>query len=350
MKLKLNVYIADKETIGDAINAMVKQIGQGLQEGYIEEYPFYSGNWVIEPDTMNDRDDFSPELRNSAIWSGDSRKVANGKMVDVILEKQGKKELPDLSHVEAVQMGHTMQPVIGRLAQERLGMELKEADYAITHPKHDWFRSHFDFISADGRTLVEAKNYNAMVRNQFDTDSNRIPDADYAQLIHEAACHGVDRIILAVLFGGQEFCTFAFDITDVQKDELIKKMAQVWGYCQSGNLPPAESIEQTKIMFPQSSTAVITATRQVELAISELKDIKNQIKHLEDAQEKVEVAIRNLMGECQEIRTVDGQTLVTWKSSKSTQRFSVDLFKSAMPDIYEQFVVEQLGARRFLVK
>jgi len=51
MKLKLNVYIADGETIGDAINAMVDQIGQGQKKGYIEEYPFYSGNWVIEPDS-----------------------------------------------------------------------------------------------------------------------------------------------------------------------------------------------------------------------------------------------------------------------------------------------------------
>ena len=33
--------------------------------------------------------DFSPETRNSAIWSGDSRKVANGKANEVILTKQG---------------------------------------------------------------------------------------------------------------------------------------------------------------------------------------------------------------------------------------------------------------------
>ena len=50
-------------------------------------------------------------------------------------------------------MGHVMQPIIGRLAQDKLQIELKEADYAITHPKHDWFRSHFDFISADGKPL-----------------------------------------------------------------------------------------------------------------------------------------------------------------------------------------------------
>ena len=299
---------------------------------------------------MNNQTDFAPEVRNSAIWSGDSRKVANGKAVDVILEKQGKKELPDLSGVEAVQMGHVMQPTIGRLAQERLGIELKDADYAITHPKHDWFRSHFDFVSADGSVLVEAKNYNAAVRNKFDVDNNRIPDADYAQLVHEAACHGVQKIYLAVLFGGQEFCTFQFDISDQEKDDLIKKMAEIWGYCQSGNLPPAQTVDQTKIMYPASIDGVITATRQVEMAITQLRDIKGQIKNLEAAEENLEVQVRNLMADNQEIRSVDGTSLVTWKSSKSSKRFSADLFKTAMPDIYEQFVIEQPGARRFLVK
>ena len=259
---------------------------------------------------MNNQTDFALEVRNSAIWSGDSRKVANGKAVDVILEKQGKKELPDLSGVEAVQMGHVMQPTIGRLAQERLGIELKDADYAITHPKHDWFRSHFDFVSADGFVLVEAKNYNAAVRNKFDVDNNRIPDADYAQLVHEAACHGVQKIYLAVLFGGQEFCTFQFDISDQEKDDLIKKMAEIWGYCQSGNLPPAQTVDQTKIMYPASTDGVITATRQVEMAITQLRDIKGQIKNLEAAEENLEVQVRNLMADNQELRSVDGTSLV----------------------------------------
>jgi predicted phage-related endonuclease len=299
---------------------------------------------------MNDQADFAPEVRRSAIWSGDSRKVANGKMVDVILEKQGKKELPDLSGVEAVQMGHVMQPVIGRLFQDKHKVELKDADYSITHPQHDWFRSHFDFISADGLSLVEAKNYNAAHRNKFDPDSNRIPDADYAQLVHEAACHGIQKIYLAVLFGGQEFQTFEFDISEVEKDDLIKKMAEVWGYCKSDNLPPAQTIDQTKIMYPASSDGVLTATRQVEMAITQLRDLKNQIKNLEAAEEAIEVQIRNLMAENQEIRSVDGTTLVSWKSAKSSNRFSADLFKQAMPDIYEKFIVEQPGSRRFLVK
>jgi len=60
--------------------------------------------------------------------------------------------------------------------------------------------------------------------------------------------------------------------------------------------------------------------------------------------------LRNIMQENSEIRCVDGTTLVTWKTAKSSKRFSADLFKTAMPDIYEQFVVEQAGSRRFLIK
>ena len=177
----------------------------------------------------NAQSDFEPEVRNSAWWSGDSRKAANGRGNEAVLEKLGLKERPDLSNVEAVQMGHVMQPVIGQLAQSKLGIELKDADYALTHPKESWLRSHFDFISADGKTLVEAKNYNANVRNKFDSESNIIPPADMAQIIHEAAVHNVEKIVLAVLFGGQNFETFEFTITEAQKESLIKDMARFWG-------------------------------------------------------------------------------------------------------------------------
>ena len=143
----------------------------------------------------NDRADFEPTVRNAAWWSGDSRKAANGRGNEAVLEKLGLKDIPDLSDVEAVQMGHVVQPVIGQLAQNKLGIELKDADYALTHPKETWMRSHFDFISSDGKTLVEAKNYNAAVRNKFDAEALIIPAADMAQLIHEAACHNVEQVV-----------------------------------------------------------------------------------------------------------------------------------------------------------
>ena len=71
----------------------------------------------------NDRSDFAPDIRNSAWWASDTRQAINGHAVETILIKQGKQPPPDLSGVEAVQMGHVMQPTIGRLASNKLKME-----------------------------------------------------------------------------------------------------------------------------------------------------------------------------------------------------------------------------------
>jgi predicted phage-related endonuclease len=298
----------------------------------------------------NDRDDFAPEIRNSAWWASDTRMVMNGKAVEVIMQKQGKIDPPDLSQIEAVQMGHVMQPIIGRLAQDKLKMELKDADYPLTHPDHSWLRSHFDFISADGRVLVEAKNYNINARNKFDADSNRIPPADYAQILHEATVHRVDRVILAVLFGGQEFQTFDFTFTEEEKDNLIKDMAVYWGHVKADTLPAPESLEATKLIYPQDNGQSLVANQALETAVAQLKEIRGVVKQYEEKAEQLETAIRASMQDYSDILSVNGSTLVTWRSSKPSKRFSSDLFKQSMPEVYEQFVVEMPGSRRFLVK
>ena len=300
---------------------------------------------------MNDRDDFLPEVRNSAWWSGDSRMAANGRAVEAILIKQGKHEREDISDLEPVRMGHIMQPLIGRLAQDRLGIELKDADYALAHNKESWLKSHFDFISADGATLVEAKNYNAAYRNKFDPEENRIPAADYIQLLHEATVHNVSKIYLAVLFGGQEFQTFYFEFGDDEKEAFVQSQAKLWAYVVSGDTPTPESVEQTKLVYPVSQPdTVIVATQPIEQAIEYLRQAKSQIKTIEAKAEAVELQIRNLMQDKAEIRSVDGSTLVSWKSAKPSKRFSADLFKTAYRDLYDRFVIEQPGSRRFLVK
>ena len=298
----------------------------------------------------NDRNDFAPEIRNSAWWSGDSRMAANGRGNDAVLEKLGLKERPDLSEIEAVQMGHVMQPVIGQLASAKLGIELKEADYALTHPKETWLRSHFDFISTDGQTLVEVKNYNAGVRNKFDSEANIIPAADMAQLIHEAAVHNIDNIVLAVLFGGQNFEVFRFTIEEGQKEQLIKDMAQFWAHVASKQLPEPETVEQAKLIYSTSAPTSITSTQSMEQMCQALVYTKEQLKKWEKEEDRLQVEIQKFMGVNSELVTLDGRVLATWKSAKPSQRFDPKLFEHSMPDVYKSFVREVAGSRRFLVK
>ena len=295
--------------------------------------------------------DFSPETRNSAIWSGDSRKVASGRANEVILTKLGKMEIPDLSDVEAVQMGHVMEPVIGRLAQAKLGVELTKIEESLTHAKHTWFKSHFDFAGKkDGKTfLVEAKNYNAGVRSKFDA-SGICPPADMAQLVHEAAVFGVEEIYLAVLFGGQEFVLIPFTISEDQKEDLIKQMAVIWGHVQAQTTLPPEDLEQVKVLYPVSTESVKTASASVEQACLALSQIKANIKALEAQEEQLDTLVRGYMQDKDTLTTIDGKVLATWKSAKSSIKFDAKLFEQAMPDIYKQYMREMPGSRRFLLK
>lgn len=295
---------------------------------------------------------FDPIERRQAIWASDARKIGSGRALDVYLEKIGEQDPPDLSDVEAVQMGHVMQPIIGRLTEDRLKMRLKDmGDIAVVHPTERWMRSHYDFIDDTGKVLVEAKNYNAMARNKFGENlGDYVPPADYYQCLHEATVMGVERVILAVLFGGQEFCTFDLRFSEDQKQELIELEANLWGRINARTPPPPETADEARKLYPMSMSDAVTATADLEQLISGLANIRNTRKRLEAEEDKMQGEICGFMKTAENLVSIDGRVLATWKTSKPSKRFSSDMFKSSMPDIYEQFVIEQPGSRRFLVK
>ena len=293
--------------------------------------------------------DFSPEVRNSAWWSGDSRKAANGKANEVILTKLEFLEIPDLSGIEAVQMGHVMEPVILELAAQKLGTEVKKIDHGMAHPKELWLKSHFDGVTSINE-LVEAKNYNASVRNKFDADTGRMPAADMAQCIHEATVFGTDTVYLAVLFGGQEFVMIKVEVTDQMKEDFIQQMSVYWSHVVSKTPLPPETVEQARLLYPVSQKAVKAASSALEQACGRLKEIKQGIKSLEEQEDLLQTQIMSNMGEADTLVSVEGQALVTWKTAAGTKRFDSKLFQSTMPDIYNKFMYEAPGSRRFLVK
>ena len=294
--------------------------------------------------------DFSIENRRSAIWATDARKMADGRSADVYLEKIGETEREDISHIEAVQWGLKLQEIIGREAGARLKMELKEADYEMTHLKHQWMKSHFDFISADGKTLVEVKNYNQVKRNQFDADTGLLPAPDMAQITHEAAVHGVQRIVLAALFGGQELVIIDKQISDEEKDKLIQTEAALWASIQTKQPPEPTSVDAAKKLFPVSTSRSLMADATVERQCAYLAAIKSEIRKLEDRETELQTAIQKMMRDSEALVTFDGRVLATWKSAKASKRFSPDALKAEMPEVYERYVIEQPGSRRFLIK
>lgn len=295
--------------------------------------------------------DFSDATRNSAMWSGDARRIAQGKANEVILTKLGKMPIPDLSGIEAVQMGHVLEPVIGSLAEKKLGIELSKSELAYAHPEHSWLRTHIDFVGKEGDNfiLVECKNYNAATRSKFDEDG-LMPPADKAQCIHEATVYGCNKVYLAVLFGGQELVIIPVEVTDQMKADHIQVMSNIWTKVQNQETLPPEDSEQARLLYPVSQESTKMASQSVEQACQVLKQIKNKIKELEEQEVQYVTMIQGYMENNANLVSIDGSTLATWKSSKTTKGFDSKIFQSAMPDLYDKFLIEKPGSRRFLVK
>lgn len=296
---------------------------------------------------------FSTSERATAWWSTDSRRAVSGKAFDVVAEKIGKAERPDLSEVEHVQMGLRMQDTIAKFAEEELGTRWRALDDATaTHPQHAWFKSHGDYISEDRKALLECKNYNAAYIGSFSEPGEpvQVPIADWTQCVHEAACFQVDRVYLAVLFGGQRFRTYCIDVTGDMKEDLVQRMAFYWAKVQLGQLPEPETPEQARIAYPMTVPGVVMATRVIEDAAAQLAQIKANIKSLEEVEAKLQGQIMAHIGQGEVLETIDGRTLATWKQAKGSKRFSPKLLLQSMPDVYNQFVVETVGDRRFLLK
>jgi predicted phage-related endonuclease len=302
---------------------------------------------------QTDQQDFSPEVRNSAWWSGDSRRAASGKAGEVILQKLGKMPIPDLSNIERVQMGHVMEPVILGLAKERLQLDtVNKYGGILVHAYEPWLRCHVDGVAIKNgeSVLIEAKNYDASQRHKFDPDTGLMPDADRAQLLHELACFGTNVAYLAVLFGGNEFVTIRFEATQQEKEEFVKSMAGFWARVVAGTPLEPTTSEECKVLWPQSYPESRMASQAVEEACLMLKNVKRAIKDLEEREESLSTLVQGYLQDREALVTVDGAVLATWKTAKASKRFNVEMFRAAMPDVYDKFVAEVAGSRRFLVK
>ncbi|NCZ97413.1 hypothetical protein EBZ02_09775 [bacterium] len=292
---------------------------------------------------------FDTESRRRAIWATDARKIAAGRAAEVWLEKVGRTEREDVSHIEAVQWGIALQDVIGREAGARLKMNLKAADYELTHPDHSFMASHFDFISEDARTLVEVKNYNQNKRNKFD-ESGLMPAEDLAQLIHEATVHRVDRIVLAALFGGQELVLIDKQVSAQEKEDLIKLEAELWGKIQAGVEPDVTSAEDARKLFPTSIEGSVLSNHAIEQCCAQLRSVKDEIKRLEAMEDQLTGHIQNAMRDASTLQTFEGKVLATWRSAKGSTRFDSSILQSEMPEVYQRYMREVPGSRRFLLK
>ena len=156
--------------------------------------------------------------------------------------------------------------------------------------------------------------------------------------------------MLVVCFGGETIQHFPMHYTDEEVDLHVKAMAKFWATVVEDIKPDNLPEEAIRAMFPVSRAATVMTTAAVQKAAQILAVVKEQIKTLEGQESQLRNSIVSYMGQNDTLADIDGSILATFKSAKGSKKFNMDRFKQENPSIYEMYLDEVSGSRRFLLK
>ena len=296
---------------------------------------------------------FDQEERRKAIWASEAPRMLGLRPSPVSLwaEKVGQKEPDDLSHIEAVQMGHVMEPVILELFKDQVGLPAKRAGQEHRQaPGLPFLRAHTDAIVGPGQ-IVEIKNFNQSRRKEFgEWGTDEVPPAVYVQCVHEAICWEAHTVYVPVLFGGQEFVTYKLSVGNTEKAAYVERAKAFYDNIFYKRAPEAKTADDLKLLFPKEKEGVIrTATPDIIALIERIKELDALSKQTDKEAEELRDKVRVFMGEAGGLFQ-DTKMLASYKKAADSTRFDTNALKVANKAIYEQFSKKVPGSRRLLIK
>lgn len=238
-----------------------------------------------------------------------------------------------------------------RAAADRWSLDFRALPIEAQHPSIPYMRSHFDYLSADGKTLYEVKNYNTFKAKEYDEDTGAMPVADVWQCAHELECFPQAAAIeLIVLFGGQALRRFRVNTLAV-RDAMLASERALWDAVTTDTQPEPRTEAQARTAYDRSIVGQgLVANRAMERICARLATLREQRDVIEEEETKLRGAIMAAMKDAEALYAPDGVTLATWKSAADSTMFDAKALEAAYPDMYRQFQKTRKGARRFLLK
>lgn len=236
----------------------------------------------------------------------------------------------------AMRFGNVMEPVVKSVFADACDMEVLDDKHLYAHPEHQFMLANLDGLVCsknDGKpdAVLEVKT------SRFEWD--RVPDYYVSQVQHYMAVTNLEMTYVAALFGGEQFKFFEVPRDDNYINSMMDAEAEFWNDVITAQAPKIDGSEATYDAIRKSYQAEQGKTIELQPDVLQLIEQRAAAKVLvskfEQEVREAESQIMEALKDA-EIGTVDGKSVVTWKSQS---RSSVDTkaLKEAHPDIAEQF-------------
>ena len=229
-----------------------------------------------------------------------------------------------------MRLGHYTES--GNVAEYELktGRKCRQVHKTLHHKKYDRLRGHPDrLIVGDKNRGVECKA--VFQRSESDWDDG-VPYYYIDQVMHYAMITGRmkwDFSVLFLAYGRHEIYELEFTKEDI--DELLEKELEFLKYVDD-DIAPEVTAKSTNALKQEWKTtnidAIKVADTQIAKHIKDRQDYKNMHEGVKAQLDLCENRIRKYMEAAETLIDSNGDTLVTYKQSKSgSRRFNFNLKK-----------------------
>lgn len=260
-------------------------------------------------------------------------------------EKTQKLPAPDLSNVEAVELGTDLEEFVAQKFTQKTGKAVRKAPKVYQHPEYPYMVAHIDRLVTGTDELLECKTASFFKKEEWENDD--IPQEYILQVMWYLGITGRKVGHIAVLIGGQSFKYKQIEFDKELFDTMVEAAKEFWTMVQNGTAPAVmpnddETLkdlysDHSEVMielYPQDNETTI-ACQTLEDKIAYLQEVKGHIKSLEDEKKELETQIKDVIKDNLGIKTP--KYIVTWKSQNKTD-FDKKTFKEEHSDLYEEYL------------
>jgi putative phage-type endonuclease len=231
-------------------------------------------------------------------------------------EKTGILPLPDLSAVEAVELGSELEDFVAKKFERKTGLKVRRSPKYYSHKDFTMFTCQVDRLVENTNELLECKTCSSWKAKEW--EGEEIPQEYILQVMWQLGI--TERTVghIAVLIGGQAFKYKRIDFDLEMFNKMIEQALIFWKMVQ-WKIPPMAVADDNSFLvelYPESNDK-LQEIEELNQKIGYLQETKMHLKNMEEEKDELEAEIKAVIGETLGIKT--SQYIVKWTPQQMTR-------------------------------
>ncbi len=235
--------------------------------------------------------------------------------------KTGRMEETAILGEDRLRLRHAHEETISQEYMVQKSCKLKRVNQTVFHKRLPFMLCNLDRVIIGQRKIVECKTSTAFLKHIWgEAGSDQAPIHYILQVQHQLACSEFEDADIAALIDIDDYRIYPTPRNDKVIEKIEAACEHFWINHVEKDIPPAPTNRNDlKLMYPSNNGKLLEATPDVLSYINEIKQIKGDVKALEQEQEKIEKEVIEFIADNDGI-THEDFIIATFKANKNGKR------------------------------